>query len=74
MTANYNGNCQVYDSGINGGFGITTLTADGAEHAVTNTYHGSDYGINSFEKLTFELGLCDNDTAIEIYDFSLVAA
>ena len=74
LTANYNGNCQVWDSGITSGFGICTLTADGEEHAVTKTYQGSDYSIDSYEKITFELGQCDNGTSIEIYDFWLVAA
>ena len=74
LTAAANGNVQLWENDSNY-LALGALVADGAEHAVTKTYNGGDYAsINSFGKLTFELGQCDNNTGIEIYDLSLIAA
>lgn len=64
------GAVQIYDAAAS--IWLDNLNNDGQEHAIEKSYSGSDYAINSFEKLTFELGQCGDDTAIEIYDLSLV--
>ena len=72
LTAQANGNAQVWDGQATTGFGVSELVCDGQEHLVEKTYSGSDYSIDVFEKLTFELGVCGDNTAIEIYELALV--
>lgn len=70
LTSPAAGAVQVYDAAAQ--IWLDNLNNDGAEHLIEKSYSGSDYSINSFEKLTFELGQCGDNTAIEIYDLSLV--
>ena len=70
LTATAAGAVQVYDAAAQ--IWLDNLNNDGAEHVIEKTYAGSDYAVNSFEKLTFELGLCGGGTTIEIYDLNLV--
>lgn len=65
------GNCQVWDGGTTQGFGVCALTPDGAEHEVFKEYNGDDSAIDSFEKLTFELGQCGNGASIEISELNI---
>lgn len=70
LTSPAAGAVQVYDAAAQ--IWLDNLNNDGAEHLIEKSYSGSDYTINSFEKLTFELGQCGANTAIEIYDLSLI--